>query len=79
MIKLLNKLNACQEVKDWVTEQAWQQCERGDWMLWLAAHICRREDVVLAACACAETSLHFFEEKYPNDKRPRQAIETART
>jgi len=29
-------------------------------------------------CQCAEHVLHFYEDKYPDDKRPRQAIETAR-
>ncbi len=32
----------------------------------------------LFACDCAERVLPLFESKYPNDKRPRQAIETAR-
>ena len=30
------------------------------------------------ACDCAEHVLPYFEEKYPEDKRPRQAIESAR-
>ena len=30
------------------------------------------------ACQCAEHVLHFYEDKYPNDKRPRKAIEAAR-
>ena len=30
------------------------------------------------ACRCAEHVLHYYEDKYPNDKRPRQAIEAAR-
>ena len=29
-------------------------------------------------CRCTEHILHFYEDKYPNDKRPRQAIEAAR-
>ena len=32
----------------------------------------------LFACDCAERALPIFEKKYPDDKRPRQAIETAR-
>lgn len=32
----------------------------------------------LFACDCAERVLPLFEKKYPNDKRPRQAIEVAR-
>ena len=30
------------------------------------------------ACLCAEHVLHFFEDKHPNDKRPRKAIEATR-
>ena len=32
----------------------------------------------LFACDCAESVLYLFEEKHPDDKRPRQAIATAR-
>ena len=34
--------------------------------------------VRLFACDCAKRVLHIFEEKYPEDKRPRKAIEVAR-
>jgi hypothetical protein len=30
------------------------------------------------ACQCAEHVLHFYEDEYPDDKRPRLAIEAAR-
>ena len=33
--------------------------------------------VVRFAVACARRSLHYFEDKHPDDKRPRQAIEAA--
>ena len=37
----LKRLNACGDAIVWVKTQksiplAWQNCERGDWMLWLA-------------------------------------------
>ena len=32
----------------------------------------------LFACDCAESVLHIFEAKFPDDKRPRACIETAR-
>jgi len=39
MMELLNKLNACQDAKLWAAgktlSQAWQECQRADWMLWL--------------------------------------------
>ena len=38
-MELLNKLNACQDAKLWAEgktlSQAWQECQRADWMLWL--------------------------------------------
>ena len=34
--------------------------------------------LVLRATDCAEHVLPYFEEKYPNDNRPREAIEAAR-
>jgi hypothetical protein len=56
---LLSRLSACPEARDWAATQpdpatAWATCERGDWMLWLAARLLPRERVVLAACDCAE-------------------------
>jgi hypothetical protein len=35
-------------------------------------------DLRVFACDCADHVLHFFEDKYPNDKRPREAIEAGR-
>ena len=41
MHKLLIRLGACGEAREWVgartLEQAWAECERPDWMLWLHA------------------------------------------
>ena len=36
------------------------------------------KDLRLFACDCAEHTLHFFEEKFPADKRPRDCIAVAR-
>ena len=38
----LKNLNACREAQEWADgqesyEQAWRICDRGDWMLWIAA------------------------------------------
>jgi len=35
-------------------------------------------EIRLFACDCAERVLHLFEAEYPEDSRPRQAIETSR-
>ena len=37
----LEKINACRDAREWVATQknykeAWQNCERGDWMNWIA-------------------------------------------
>lgn len=60
-------LNPCDEARKWLAtnahlspSEAWEACERADWMLWLAAQAgVDRCAVVLAACDCAETSLHL--------------------
>lgn len=41
-MSILKKLNACKEGQEWGDsqesyEQAWNICERGDWLLWIAA------------------------------------------
>jgi hypothetical protein len=46
--------------------------------IWSLRSIEADRDVRLFACDCAESVLHIFEKKYPNDKRPRKAIEVSR-
>ena len=77
--KKLEKLGACEDAVDWASQvsslgEAWDSCERADWLLWLVARTSRRELVTLAACACARTVLHLVPE---GEERPRLAIETA--
>ena len=78
----LERLNACKEAVEWAEgfpslQDAWEACERGDWMLWLAGKYCRskedRKPLVLAACGCARLALPFVEE---GEERPLKAIET---
>jgi len=76
---LLRGLGACWEAKEWADgktlRESWNTCERGDWMLWLAARVgADRKRLVLAACACARLSLKYVS---PGEDRPRVAIETA--
>jgi hypothetical protein len=60
-IKLLEKLNACQAGIDFVSkydsfEAAWNACERGDWMLWLAAKLnVPTKTLTLAKGLCVNT------------------------
>ena len=79
-INKLEQLDACSEAIRWVEtqetiEQAWQNCERGDWLLWLIGKLdIDRKRLVLATCQCARLSLHFIPE---DESRPKIAIETA--
>ena len=65
----LEKLSACSEAIKWVKtrksdEDAWINCERGDWMLWLA----KRLDVddrklTLAKATCANQVRHLMKDQ----------------
>jgi hypothetical protein len=48
--------------------------------MWFLRSICPEydKDVILFFADCAEAVLHIYEEQYPEDVRPRQAIEGAR-
>jgi hypothetical protein len=77
--KVLEQLDACAMAVHWVgertLEEAWNQCERGDWMLWFAGKIeVDRKLLVLAACGCARKALKNVPE---GEERPRIAIEAA--
>jgi len=43
------------------------------------AHTCEHKALAIWAADCAERVLPFFENSYPNDDRPRQAIAALRT
>jgi hypothetical protein len=46
--------------------------------LWVAFRLIPKDNIKLACADIAESVLHIFEAKYPDDKRPRLAIEAAR-
>lgn len=46
--------------------------------LWVAFRLMPKDNLKLAAADIAELVLHHYEDKYPNDNRPRLAIEAAR-
>ena len=82
---LLEELGACPEAYKWAHgktfHRVWQTCDRANWLLWLCEKMVgqpgwpTRKELVLAACACAETSLKYVK---AGEDRPRKAIETAR-
>jgi hypothetical protein len=77
-IDLLQSLDACGEAITYAKTRrtlktAWTNCERGDWLLWLAGRLgIDRKLLVRAACDCARLAM-----KYTTDPRPLRAIETA--
>ena len=84
----LRSLSPCGEAMDYLKTQpdgetAWRECQRGDWMLWLAGKCAGppesegRKALVLAACACARLALPHFAQRYPHDGRVLACIETA--
>ena len=81
----IKKLGACEEAvkaaHEYKTSQElWDDCERGDWMLWLIGKLSgeagseKRKPLVLTACKCARLALKYI----PKDElRPLKAIEIA--
>jgi len=89
LARQLKVIRACEEAVEWSKDYdslagAWQKCERGDWMLWLCGTMegrqgwPTRQQIVLAACDCAELALPTYEKKYPDDKGVRNCIEVTR-
>ncbi len=79
LVAFLKKNLACRPALEWLQArtlaEAWEQSERGDWLLWLAAKSgVDRRRLVMAACACARLALVHVP---PGEERPRVAIETA--
>ena len=81
----LENLRPCSEALEYAKkfdtlQQAWDDCERSDWMLWLLGKICgqprsqSRHELVWIACQCARLSLRYAPK---NELRPLQAIEAA--
>jgi hypothetical protein len=88
-LALLRASDACDPAIAFVsscttTQRAWETCNRGDWMLWLLIRLSRRRDIednVVRELACdfAESVLHVYEERFPDDDRVRRAIALTRS
>ena len=66
--EFLVSINACEEARIWVGDksirEAWEQCERGDWMLWWfsrADNFDKRKST-LAKGHCANTVRHLMKD-----------------
>src|ERR1039458_8988639 len=51
---------------------------RLDWTNWVICRVFDKPNKVRYAIFAAEQVIHLFEKEYPDDKRPRKAIEEAR-
>ena len=81
----LKKLGACSDAVEWVgnrtAQKAWDECKKGNWMLWLINNsklkvtLAIRKKLVLCACDIAETSLKYLPK---DEKRPAEALRVAR-
>jgi len=80
LLEKLEKLNACKPAIEWVKknnlntiEEIVAQCERGDWLLWLARKLnVDLRTITLAKSLCAKTVVHLMK-----DKRSVKAVEVA--
>ena len=68
-ISKLEKLNACRSSIEWLQtqdnlEQAWKDCERGDWLLWLVARLgVDKRKLFLAKGLVAKQVIHLMDDK----------------
>jgi hypothetical protein len=80
-ISWLEHRHACEDATGWLWRsgltpaEAWEACERADWLLWLAgkAGVAEKE-VVLATCAVARLALKWLP---PGEDRSPKAVEVA--
>ena len=72
----LKRLYACKESIEFASNydsliEAWNNCPRGDWMLWLASKLnVDKRKLFLAKGKCAETVIHLMK-----DERSRKAVQ----
>lgn len=84
--RLLERLGACIPAKIWAhgksAAEVWATCEHPDWMLWLAGRLSvfgspERTVLLLATANCGALALPLFERRFPEDKRPSNAVQMA--
>ena len=85
----IKKHSPCTEGIDWLNNQEEKKGidvvkkliaeNRLDWANWLVVRLLNRQQRIAYAIFAAEQVIQLFETKYPNDKRPRLAIEATKT
>lgn len=86
--EFLRKHEACSEGYEWYCEHGCDTVEetidkliehgKYHWANWLITRCLEKKDCVRYAIYAAKKVLYIFEENYPSDKRPREAIEAAK-
>ena len=76
----LNGVGACAEARAWARlmdpRAAWEECPRADWLIWLCARVgVDRAKIARAVAACVRQVLPIWERRFPEDGRPRGAVE----
>lgn len=80
--KYLKEVGACSDAIEWAKGkslfESWLKCERSEWMLWYYG----RNKPVKKICVeisifTARLCMDNYESLFPNDDRPRMAIESA--
>ena len=85
----IRKWQPCLEAIEWAEEQdtrdvfelieRLKKLKRYDWIIWAIPRLLKtKRDRVRFAVYSARLVLHNFEKKYPDDKRPRQAIQAGK-
>jgi len=83
----LKQHKPCQEAIDWWAQKEQDPIKilnnliaekRYDWANWFIVRVMEYQDYVAYGVFAAEQVLPIFEEAYPDDKRPRKAIEVAK-
>lgn len=87
-MRTLESLDACDEAKEAFQNQKERdifklfdlmlKAEKYDWANWLIARLLDRDNKIRYAIFAAERRIEEFEKKYPDDKRPREAIKAAK-
>jgi len=87
-IEKLRSMDACDSAVEWVEEQketdllklinAAMKKSRFDWVNWYLVRIMTYKQYVSYAIFAAEQVIDIFERKYPEEKRPREAIKAAK-
>src|SRR3990167_5852513 len=86
--KWIKKWNPCREGIDWLKNQKERDSlkvlktliaeDKLDWANWLMPRVMERKQYLAYAIYSAEQVLDIFEKEYPNNTKPRLAIEAAK-